>query len=643
MSESISNNLDNNRVTYLLKEILNNNRSLYEFNQWIQNTKDILYHNNITLPNYINQISLLKDEKFSNIFFKNCYNLFKMKNNNISFAHLPDDAKNLLFSNILGPICFLTPELGRWSTVGGLGVMVDELSQGLKKIGQEIIMISPYYDRNRKNEQNYLQNDPFNIKYIKNIEVSLDGTYTFGIHQGEGNGGIKYYFIHNPRIFPRTYPDGSATDKVRCISLFAKACLQLLCEIQVIPEIIVTNDWFTGLAAAYGKNGSFGDVFKKTIFFHIIHNLEWTYEGRIYPNNSEGTLERVHQLPVNYLINPNWGQRVINPSRCAIMISDQRATVSNSYKEEIKNNSALKDILNLKPNPFSHPNGILKFRRLKLMEDVKMTRDECKAYIQKKYLNYKEPDFFAPIISFVGRITPQKGVMMILNIAEEIINKNNKRVNFIIGGMGDNREGYVRDCINKINYLKNKYPSCFWANPNEFFTDGTKINMGSDFGIMPSQFEPGGIVQHEFFSAGTPVIAFRTGGLKDTVFEFNKDNQSGNGFTFDSYNNGELIKAVQRAIDLFNNNKDLYEVCRENALKSVIDVENVAHAYCKEFYRLRNKIYFNKSEVFEDEKKNNFNNNKNNNNNNNNSDNVGNYHHYKNLKNSLIFFFYCLY
>ena len=59
-------------------------------------------------------------------------------------------------NNILGPICFITPELGRWSTVGGLGVMVDELSQGLTSIGQEVLMISPYYNQNRKGNTNYL-------------------------------------------------------------------------------------------------------------------------------------------------------------------------------------------------------------------------------------------------------------------------------------------------------------------------------------------------------------------------------------------------------------------------------------------------------------------------------------------------------
>ena len=72
-------------------------------------------------------------------------------------------------SNRLGPIVFCTPELGRWSTVGGLGVMVDELSVGLAKLGQEVIVISPYYDRNRKGLTGYLAKDPAGFQYIDNI------------------------------------------------------------------------------------------------------------------------------------------------------------------------------------------------------------------------------------------------------------------------------------------------------------------------------------------------------------------------------------------------------------------------------------------------------------------------------------------
>ena len=72
---------------------------------------------------------------------------------------------------------------------------------------------------------------------------------------------------------------------------------------------------------------------------------------------------------------------------------------------------------------------------------------------------------------------------------------------------------------------------------------------------MPSLFEPGGIVQHESLIAGTPVIAFRTGGLQDSIFEFNTVNKKGNGFLFIFYNESDFEYAIDRSIDLYNNNK----------------------------------------------------------------------------------------
>jgi starch synthase len=429
------------------------------------------------------------------------------------------------------------------------------------------------------------------------LYINLDERYEFGVHYGTGNGGIKYYFLHNANLFPRPYPDFGPAQTVREIASFAKASLQLLCDLQIIPSIILTNDWFTGLTPAYAKNGSFGDTFRGTTFMHICHNLEPTYEGRLYPSPQEGTLQGIYQFDPNWIIDFTWKQRVINPSRCAIMMSDQWATVSNSYKQDLKNSSPLNYFLNQKPHPFSYPNGIFKEKRLKkLNEECKLTRPECKKYIQQKYFGYQDVDYSVPIFSFVGRITQQKGVLLILDCVEEMIRITNGKINILVGGMGDRRDPYVGACVNKMYYLKGKYPYAFWADPNEFFTDGPKINKGSDFGLMPSFFEPGGIVQHEFFIAGTPVIAFRTGGLKDTVFEFLWDNNTGNGLTFDYYNGRDLVSAMRRALNLFEN-KEKYEICRRNAFNSAIDVADVARAWCREFYRLKNKIYFNVKEA----------------------------------------------
>lgn len=75
-----------------------------------------------------------------------------------------------------------------------------------------------------------------------------------------------------------------------------------------------------------------------------------------------------------------------------------------------------------------------------------------------------------------------------------MIHKNNFRINILIGGMVNMKEPYSAACAHKMWYLKNKYPNQFWADPNQFFTDGSLVNRGADYGLMPSIFEPGGIV-----------------------------------------------------------------------------------------------------------------------------------------------------
>ena len=583
--------LSSDKLSKQLREILTQKLSLRDFSDWFNSV--IISMQTDDLSNFISSLSCLKEnEELSAEFFKYCYNLSKSKNRGYKYTL---EAEKLYNSNQLGIICFITPELGRWSTVGGLGIMVDELSQGLRSLGQDVIMISPYYYQNRKGQTDYLKNDPFNIQFLKNISINLDRNCTCQIYYGEGNEGIKYYFIENKELFPKVYPNFNTPDTLREIAVFAKCSLQLLKDLNYIPSIVLTNDWFTGLVPAYGKNNAFGDTYKNTVFMHICHNLEAPYEGRLYFNGSE-TYQNIYNFNPDWLIDPK-SRSVINPSRCAILKSDQWATVSRSYKKDLQAFSSLSEILNQKPNPFAFPNGVfIKKRQQQLRERTGGNKMECKKYIQLNYFGYNTPDYSVPIFSFVGRLTQQKGVLMIIDLVEELIRKTNGKINILVGGTGILNEGYVQTCIQKANYLRGKYPYCFWANPTEFFTDGPKINLGSDFGLMPSQFEPGGIVQHEFFLGGTPVVAYKTGGLKDTVFEFNWQTNTGNGITFENYTHQELQNAILRAIDLFNN-KEKYDICCKNAYKSTIDVYDVSKAWCKEFHRLKNKAFLNQSEI----------------------------------------------
>ena len=359
----------------------------------------------------------------------------------------------------------------------------------------------------------------------------------------------------------------------------------------MIPSVVVTNDWFTALIPAYNRSGAFGEVFRGTKFLHIFHNLQEAYEGRLWPLPQEGTLEYIHQLDPDYLVDPYIRPVVVNPSRCAIKASDQWATVSPSYLREILDTSPLAYLLKMHPKPFAFPNGIPVEARVKKLRDQAGTDHfAAKLKLQQKYFKFQELDDSIPVFAFVGRIVAQKGVHLIYEAAEHLITKYGGKLQIIVGGPANRKDPYAARCAVELENLSKRFPGSFWSAPNEFFMDGSIVNLGADFGMMPSAFEPGGIVQHEFFVGGTPVIAFKTGGLKDSVFEFKWDTNKGNGFLLENHSRGDFIYAVERAIGTFIK-KDKYKILRENAFKSTMDGATVTKAWCKEFYRLKNKFF----------------------------------------------------
>ena len=106
--------------------------------------------------------------------------------------------------------------------------MVDELAIGLADLGQEVIVISPYYERNRKGQTGYLAQDPAGIRYVDNIHVDIGGGMTLGVHEGMVKG-VKVVFLHNGDIFPSPYPDAQPGYIVHQIAVFGKAVLEYCC------------------------------------------------------------------------------------------------------------------------------------------------------------------------------------------------------------------------------------------------------------------------------------------------------------------------------------------------------------------------------------------------------------------------------
>ena len=182
-----------------------------------------------------------------------------------------------------------------------------------------------------------------------------------------------------------------------------------------------------------------------------------------------------------------------------------------------------------------------------------------------------------------------QGVHLILQAVDELLRSTDGRCQFLVGGMASGSDTYGLGCSHIMRDLAARHPSRFWADPGLFFTDGDLVNLGADFCMMPSMFEPGGIVQQEFFVAGTPVIAFKTGGLKDTVHEWEGRSGSGNGLTFEAHTVGDFSAAVHRALGIYAS-PTAYAALRANARASVMDLAVVSLGWYREFHRLRRSL-----------------------------------------------------
>lgn len=314
--------------------------------------------------------------------------------------------------------------------------------------------------------------------------------------------GVKLHFLHHFDYWCAPYHAGSPEHQLQSIVLLAKAALELLCQLRVQPGIIVSNDWYTGLVPAYGrKSNTFGNFFQNTLFFHLIHNVEEGYEGKLY---CHGDPSHIHQLP-QYLIEDNSNEYTtcINASRCAVHSCSSWGTVSNSYLEDLLRVSPLANILAKFSSPVAHSNGIRVEQRIQEMQKAAPNRATAKKKLQEKYLS-SYVDRNRIVFGFIGRICAQKGVHLILNAVEELIRRYSGRLQFIVGGPADMKDPYAKQCAWSIQVLRKKYPYNFYADPDSFFYDGALLNLGCDFGLVPSLFEPSGVVQQEFFSAGCP-------------------------------------------------------------------------------------------------------------------------------------------
>jgi starch synthase len=477
-------------------------------------------------------------------------------------------------------ILFVASEVEPFAKTGGLADVAGSLPKELKKMGIDVRIVLPKYGsiNEKKFGIDVIQNSSFEIPLgDKKITGKLKTT---DIDVESEN--IPVYFLDNDFFYNRNglYNDPATNsdfpDNAERFIFFSRGVLESLKIIGWKPDIIHCNDWQSGLIPIYLKKNYSRDSFFtgiKSVF--SIHNL--AYQG-IFDKFT--LLKTGLSWDVFTMEGIEFYER-INMMKAGIVYSDFVTTVSPTYAEEIcvseefgyglegvlkKNKSKLVGILNGVDYEIWNPEKDVEIPQNFSEKKLSGKLEDKKFLLEKFNLPYNEN---IPVIGMVSRLASQKGFDLIESAADELMKLNIKMV-FL--GAGESKYKEFLELLHK------KYPGKVGINIGFDNQLAHLIEAGSDMYLMPSRYEPCGLNQMYSLKYGTIPIVRATGGLDDSVVQYNPKSKTGTGFKFSEYKKQHFVDTVKYAVEVYNV-KSAWLQLMKNAMKQDFSWEASAKKY----------------------------------------------------------------
>ena len=462
-------------------------------------------------------------------------------------------------------VCFIAAEAAPFVKVGGLGDVIGSLPKSLRELGVDARVILPLYSS--------IDRERFGLKYKAYQFVDLGWRHSYcGIFETEVDG-VPCYFVDNEQYFNRDSIYGQIDDGER-FAFFSKAALEIFPALDFKPDVVNVNDWHTALSVIYldvlkSREAEFYKDMKSVL---SIHNIE--FQGKFNPYEM-GNLFGLENKYFDALIYNG----DLNLLKGAIQLADRVNTVSETYAREILDpyfSYGLDKILNVEQGKLR---GILngidvdKFNpktdpMIPVNYDLKTFEDK----VQNKLAFQKEMDLEVnadiPLIGMVTRLTHQKGIDLILQASEDILRTG---AQLVILGTGD---AHYESALRSLEHYRHDRVRSILLFSNEM---SAKIYAASDLFLMPSKTEPCGLSQLISMRYGTVPVVHRVGGLRDTVIPFT--GVEGNGFTFESFQAGDMMDAIYRAVTCFYQSPDEWKQIIKNNLQKDVSWEQSAKKY----------------------------------------------------------------
>jgi starch synthase len=434
-------------------------------------------------------------------------------------------------------IVLAASEVMPFAKTGGLADVAGALPKALAELGHDIAIVMPRY--------NFVQ---AGLPLINDLQVPFGHTVKYSSVWHHMHGNVPIYFIDAPEYFWRGGLYGEQDDAER-FAYFSRAVLDLCKRLGRHVDVIHCNDWMTGLIPVYLRTTYSQDpFFNDTASIITIHNI--AFHG-LFGESALPLFGLDHSL-FNGESGLEFGG-LASSLKGGLLYSDAITTVSRRYAEEIQT-----------PEYSFHMDGILRQRRGALFGILNgIDTDEwnpatdpylparysvddlsgkkiCKRELLKQF--HLPEDIDKPLISVISRMTDQKGFDLLMPIMERILETP---ANVIILGSG--AEVYER-YFQAVRDSRPDRVGVYFG-----FNNGLahQIEAGSDIFLMPSKFEPCGLNQMYSLRYGTVPVVRATGGLDDTVQNFDRARMEGNGFKFYDYNADQFLERIYEALVAF--------------------------------------------------------------------------------------------
>ena len=477
-------------------------------------------------------------------------------------------------------ILMVTSETVPFAKTGGLADVVTALSVQLKKMGHDVRILMPrYYHIDRSQLKKY--DDALGIRLGWGEEWTA-------VYKGALPGSdVPVYFIDHELFFGRDgiyghRPDEGFKDNAARFALLSRGAFQLCRMLHWTPDVLHCHDWPSAPACYLLKKEEQESRFADTKSILTIHNIG--YQG-IFSLNDALFLQ-----PETDIMNLSTLEfsGALNFLKAGIITADKITTVSPTYAEEIK-----------RPDFGFNMDGLLNYRSRDLTgilngidyndwnpetdkyiapDNYSAAEISGKAAVKKKLqqrmgLKVKEN---TPLVGIVTRLVDQKGIRELFEPGSGAICSvcRDMEVQFAILGSGD------AWCETELSELSKKLPNLS-VNIGYDNALAHMIEAGSDFFLMPSRYEPCGLNQIYSLAYGTLPIVRRTGGLADTVENYDAENNSGTGFVFDDLRPDVIYSVMKWVIETWEEQPGDIRKMRKRAMKKHFSWEESAIEYLK--------------------------------------------------------------